>query len=555
MISVLASTTDQPVAREFFELFKTPWRFYEPGSPVEILLATQGAIPDCEAKLVILFSSQTLALDGETTETKAGAAWFRQDGCELPIYTQFLADAAAPPAPDAASALGQKAQIVFRRSESRGRPLIRIGFDLFAEIRHLLTTGQPPENGAAPTLDRHIAFLRQLILGQGLPLLEIPPRPAGHEFIACLTHDVDHPGIRNHRFDHTMFGFLYRATAGSLLDVCTQRKSLGQFGQNLSAVLRLPLVHLGLARDFWLQFEQYTALEAGRPSTFYVIPKKGEPGLDARGRRMPRRAASYDAADLRDMLQQLESAGKEVTVHGLDAWRDSAAGQDERRRIGCLVKNPASGVRMHWLYFDADSPRKLEAAGFDYDSTMGYNSTVGYRAGTAQVFKPLAAGRLLELPMHIMDTALFYPSYLHLTPRQAEDVVRPLLDHAVDFGGALTVNWHDRSLAPERLWGDFYRRLIWQMEQRKAWFATAAQCVAWFRQRRAAAFETLPGGGITVKLPGPDTEVPPLRVRVYRPQTTVMDETLHDGWQTRLTCTGAQPAPEPARRTPLGVEC
>ena len=44
-----------------------------------------------------------------------------------------------------------------------------------------------------------------------------------------------------------------------------------------------------------------------------------------------------------------------------------------------------------------------------YDSTIGYNETVGYRAGTTQPYRPLAASRLLELPLHVMDTALFYP--------------------------------------------------------------------------------------------------------------------------------------------------
>ena len=39
---------------------------------------------------------------------------------------------------------------------------------------------------------------------------------------------------------------------------------------------------------------------------------------------------------------------------------------------------------MHWLYFDQNSPKTLENAGANYDSTVGYNETVGYRAGTAQ---------------------------------------------------------------------------------------------------------------------------------------------------------------------------
>ncbi len=82
----------------------------------------------------------------------------------------------------------------------------------------------------------------------------------------------------------------------------------------------------------------------------------------------------------------------------------------------------------------------------------------------------------------------------------------------------LTINWHDRSLAPERLWGDFYARLLGRLQEKNPWFATAAQTVAWFRQRRAATFEPLAGGRVRISLPaGAGAKLPPLRVRVYRP--------------------------------------
>ncbi len=55
---------------------------------------------------------------------------------------------------------------------------------------------------------------------------------------------------------------------------------------------------------------------------------------------------------------------------------------------------------------------------------------------------------------------------------------------------ALTINWHDRSLAPERLWGACYRDLIQELKTRGAWFSTAAQAISWFRKRRSAVFET-----------------------------------------------------------------
>ena len=61
-----------------------------------------------------------------------------------------------------------------------------------------------------------------------------------------------------------------------------------------------------------------------------------------------------------------------------------------------------------------------------YDSTVGYNETIGYRAGTSQVFKHPDVDHLLELPLHIMDTALFYPSYMNLSDDQAGAAMLPL---------------------------------------------------------------------------------------------------------------------------------
>jgi hypothetical protein len=146
---------------------------------------------------------------------------------------------------------------------------------------------------------------------------------------------------------------------------------------------------------------------------------------------------------------------------------------------------------MHWLYGAAKSAAALEKAGFTYDSTSGYNETVGYRAGTTQVFKPFEAVRLLELPLHVMDTALFNPRHLGLSPRAARVRLDAMIDNAVRFGGTLTVNWHDRSIAPERLWTRPYADLLAALKQASAWFATAARAVAWFRQRRSATFESV----------------------------------------------------------------
>ncbi len=213
------------------------------------------------------------------------------------------------------------------------------------------------------------------------------------------------------------------------------------------------------------------------------------------------------------------AAGCEVGLHGIDAWVDSSKGREELEEIQRLTGVAEIGVRMHWLYYDQQSPVALEKAGAAYDSTIGYNETVGYRAGTTQAYMPIEASRLLELPLHVMDTALFYPAYLALAPREARMLIGQMADNAVKFGGCLTINWHDRSVAPERLWGEYYRDLVEDLKSRGAWFATAGQTVSWFRKRRSVVFESdcVEPGAVRANVP-PDSRdnLPGLRLRIHK---------------------------------------
>jgi len=137
-----------------------------------------------------------------------------------------------------------------------------------------------------------------------------------------------------------------------------------------------------------------------------------------------------------------------------------------------------------------------------------------------QAFKPIAARHLLEIPLIIMDTALFYRSYLNLTAEAAKTTVMSLVDDAERYGGLLTINWHDRSLAPERLWEGVYTDFVDELRRNKAWFPTVAQAASWFRQRRSAVFDRVSSGGdsVHVKVSAEShPDLPPLRVRVHTP--------------------------------------
>jgi hypothetical protein len=431
----------------------------------------------------------------------------------------------------------------------RGRTsIVRIGYDLFEEVRSLLSTGQPIEHAGTPTLDLHIEMLRTWILRAGVGLLEVPSTPAGYPFSVCLTHDIDFVGIRNHKFDHSMFGFLIRATFGSIRNVFRGRLSFRKLLQTWRAVASLPFVFLGWARDFWEPFYWYLAVERGLGATYFLIPFKGRAGERHSGAGASRRAATYDVTTIQSAVRTLVNEGCEVGVHGIDAWHSLESGRAERARVMEVSQSAQAGIRMHWLLQDGDTPRLLDQAGYLYDSTGGYNETIGYRHGTAQVFRPIESQTMLELPMHIQDGALFFPERLDLPEPEAWKRCVALISQAKALGGTLTVLWHDRSHGPERYWGDFYVRLVHELQSCGAWFGTGLQVTSWFAARRAIKFErTGTGQDSHVRLRCDVPAQPPFIVRVHHAPDAGAASFVDAPW------TGTTPIfVAPRRRSPAG---
>jgi len=297
---------------------------------------------------------------------------------------------------------------------------------------------------------------------------------------------------------------------------------LAEAARNWAALVSLPLVFLRLLPDFWRPFEDYAKVEGGQRSTFFLVPFKGQPGVAPDGTADATRAVPYQISEIATEAKNAERMGSELAVHGINAWRDADAGRAEMRQLTALTGQETAGVRMHWLYFDADSPRRLEAAGFDYDSTWGYNDAVGFRAGTSQVFRLPASENLMELPLSVMDSALFYRARMGLAREEALRLCVHIVATAMRYGGTLVINWHDRSLAPERLWGRFYRTLLKDVTSgNRVWFATGGEAVAWFRWRRSIRFtREAHSGVVTVAASAPLREIPAAVMRISRPTRT-----------------------------------
>jgi len=520
MIGLIVRENEIETAREFFQLFKTPWEIYRENRTYDVVIITSDKTSLVDARLIICYNSDPAGFDEQQSlepgVSQAGGIVENED-LSFPIYGGILTFHRKE---QAWLFLKSSKETVGIEIEVKNKKVVRIGYDLFGEISFLLSRGQPIEFAQIPTLEHHIHILRKLVLNSGLHLIEILPAPIGYNFIVCLTHDVDFAGIRRHLCDRTFFGFAYRALFGSIFAVMRRRISIRRLLRNWHAALMSPFVFIGLAEDFWLQFSHYMELEDGLPSTFFLVPFKNRPGLDDKGESHSYRSIKYDLNDIRDQIKLLVAHGCEIGVHGIDAWHNHKEGHRELEAIEKISGQPGLGIRMHWLYFSKKSPECLQKAGFLYDSSLGFNEAIGFRSGTTQVFCLPGADVIAELPMNIMDTALFFKDRMNLTDAQAWGEVQNVITTIANHGGVLTINWHQRSIAPERLWDASYISLLKSLRKHKAWFATGSQAIHWFQKRRAIQF-----GGTAVSNNSISIELrnlnggsgPAMALRVYRP--------------------------------------
>jgi hypothetical protein len=120
-----------------------------------------------------------------------------------------------------------------------------------------------------------------------------------------------------------------------------------------------------------------------------------------------------------------------------------------------------------------------------------------------------------------------------LSREEASQLCRQIVANARRFGGTLVINWHERSLSPERLWGRFYEELLNEIgKDDRVWFVTAKEAVEWFRWRRSIRFdENLSSDVANVYVSAPCSANLGAVVRVHQPGVPGVEvrEVLFDG--------------------------
>ena len=231
-----------------------------------------------------------------------------------------------------------------------------------------------------------------------------PTWPDGKPFAVCLTHDVD--AVSLYSLNQSL-----RSRKAQLLnsnDASQKVRVLAGLGIDLAlSGIRFKQKDPLHCYERWLKVEK----ECGAHSTFFFWP-----GLSAVIKRH-NTDCMYELTDpvifdnqrctVAEMIREIDRQGWEIGLH--PSWYSFDDADELKRQKDSLEKalgHEIVSIRQHYLHYDIRvTPAVHAAAGFKYDSTLGFNDKVGFRFGTCYPYhlydlKVEEQLPIMEIPPH-----------------------------------------------------------------------------------------------------------------------------------------------------------
>ena len=293
--------------------------------------------------------------------------------------------------------------------------------------------------------------------------------PENKKFAVCLTHDVDeiYPPL-----SHTLLSSLY------------YMKNLNFNGLKDQLFWKIK----GKEYSPYWNFKEIMNLEEkyGAKSTFYFL------ATDKDIRRF-----RYNIEDLENELVSIVDRDWEVGLHGgYYAYNNLEEMETEKKRLEKVLGKEVIGYRNHYLRFKVpDTWEMLAKAGFKYDTTFGYEDTVGFRNGMCHPFKPfnLNGNRevdILEIPLIVMDGALFSSVNSF---EGAWRTTKRLIDTVEKYNGVLTLLWHSNVFnCPYReKWSKMYEKILKYCYEKNAWMTSGEELWKHYRKGKLGLYKSI----------------------------------------------------------------
>jgi len=273
--------------------------------------------------------------------------------------------------------------------------------------------------------------------------------PDDRKFAVALTHDVD---------------WMRKFTPRYFLSLPVRPRKVWRDWRQILAYLRG-------GKDPYDTVQGIVALEKSYASrsTFFF--------LAARRHRFDGRLLGGDYPPITPRVAALcawiEGQGWEVGLHGSYLSIDQPTYLSEEKRA--LERSAwVRGVRQHYLRVDVGRTLSImEAAGFRYDTSLGFNERLGFRASFSFPYYPycLAEDRpysLLEIPLAIMDATL---NSQGLCYEEALERCVETLQVVRASGGCCAVLWHNSifDAAQYAGYGTLYERVLGWIVEHGGW--------------------------------------------------------------------------------------
>jgi hypothetical protein len=348
--------------------------------------------------------------------------------------------------------------------------------------RGIFTTGSLPEGRqevvAEPLVENQAELLFESLC-TAHPYLQrdrLPLWPNGKKYAFLLTHDTD------------------AVTLGSAMEMAY---NLGK------AILRHDAISFRMFKDGFTHFGRPNANPLfGFPqwdrierqwlrSCFYLFvrPNRLKPDLND-----CRSTVANQPVDWR-ILHSMADDGWEFGLHApIHAKEHVWAWQQGKEFIEKQIGHPAKGLRHHYWALDWVQPhltfRRHVQAGFQYDTSIAWKNSAGFRAGTCLPFQPFDLGTDRALDLYEVPTALMDGHIC--TPRKLLDHAvgdgRALLDVIKRRGGVALLNWHTETACNDYHYAGALPVLLKLVErvlrESDVWLPTPRELVRHWHERR-----------------------------------------------------------------------
>jgi hypothetical protein len=171
-----------------------------------------------------------------------------------------------------------------------------------------------------------------------------------------------------------------------------------------------------------------------------------------------------------DFIRTISNEGVEIGLHGsINSHNDSCLFAKLKSELENVVGKDVIVTRQHFLMYDVFKTTQIHSKnGIKVDSTLGYNTGVGFRSATSYPY--LLESGVLEVPQIIMDGALFRDNSLKLTEESSHKLITSYFEMVSKVGGCLTFNFHQNYLNIPAYWSAY----TWALSEAKRFNAWSA---------------------------------------------------------------------------------